>query len=196
MKYSKSPEEYFESLEYWHDEMLLVRTILQKTGLNETIKWGIPVYTFNNENIAGLAAFKSYAGLWFYQGALLKDEKNLLINANEENTKALRQMRITSASDIRADLIEQYIYESVENFKAGIKIRPEQNKPLNIPDILSQKIMQNHALEKAWNSLSLSCKREYSQYVAEAKKVETQINRIEKIIPIIMEGKGLNDKYR
>jgi uncharacterized protein YdeI (YjbR/CyaY-like superfamily) len=56
--------------------------------------------------------------------------------------------------------------------------------------------MQNHALEKAWNSLSLSCKREYSQYVAEAKKVETQINRIEKIIPIIMEGKGLNDKYR
>lgn len=196
MNFVKSPDMYFETLEYWQKEMLLLRSILQKTGLTETIKWGIPVYTFNNENISGLAAFKSYAGLWFYQGALLKDEKKLLINANEENTKALRQMRFSSASDINTDLIEQYIYESVENFKAGIKIRPEQNKPLTIPDILSQKIKQNQALDKAWNSLSLSCKREYCQYIAEAKKSETQIKRIEKIIPIILEGKGLNDKYR
>ena len=196
MQYPKSVEEYLDSLEQWKEEILLLRDIILKTGLTETVKWGIPVYAFNHENIVGLAAFKSYAGLWFYQGALLKDENKLLINANEENTKALRQMRITSTSEIRSDLIEQYIYESVENFKAGIKIKPDKNKPLIIPDILSQKIKLNNSLEIAWSNLSLSTKREYCQYVTEAKKADTQINRIEKIIPIIMEGKGLNDKYR
>ena len=196
MKYAKSVDEYLDSLEQWKEEILLLRDIVLKTGLNETLKWGTPTYTWNNENITGLAAFKSYVGLWFYQGALLKDDPKLLVNANEKITKTMRQMRFTSKSEINADIIEQYVFESVENFKAGIKIKPDLQKPLCVPDIMATFLKQNSVIEEVWNQLSLACKREYAEYISDAKKEETQLKRLEKIKPMIQERKGLNDKYK
>ena len=60
-----------------------------ETELLETIKWGVPVYTLNDKNVLGMGAFKSYVGIWFFQGAFLDDPQKKLINAQEGKTKAL-----------------------------------------------------------------------------------------------------------
>ncbi|NJO87983.1 MAG: DUF1801 domain-containing protein, partial [Chloroflexia bacterium] len=96
MKYSKSIEEYIENNPQWGKELTQLISIVRETGLEETIKWGAPTYTFNGKNIVGLGAFKSYVGLWFHQGALLADPEKKLINAQEGTTKALRQWRFNS----------------------------------------------------------------------------------------------------
>jgi uncharacterized protein YdeI (YjbR/CyaY-like superfamily) len=85
--------------------LIVMREILCSTELKETIKWGTPVYTINDKNIVGLGSFKSYVGLWFYQGVFLKDEAGVLINATEGITKAMRQWRFNSVEEIDDRLI-------------------------------------------------------------------------------------------
>src|SRR5690606_16544978 len=118
-------------------EQLTLRAIILETGLEETIKWGVPVYTWGKHHVVGMCSFKSYFGVWFYQGALLADHAQKLINANEGTTKSLRQWRMTDHSEIDKPLLQQYIYESIENFKAGRLQLPEKNKPLILPDELT-----------------------------------------------------------
>ncbi len=91
MQRAKSVDAYINQSAQWHDELKLLRRILRWTSLKEEIKWGAPCYTHNGKNVVGVGAFKSYFGLWFHQGALLKDDNNVLINAQEGKTKALRQ---------------------------------------------------------------------------------------------------------
>jgi uncharacterized protein YdeI (YjbR/CyaY-like superfamily) len=93
LKRYKTPEEYIANNKDWQKSLILLRDILLSTQMTETIKWGVPVYTFEGKNIVGTTAFKSYVGLWFFQGALLKDKKKKLINAQTGKTKALRQWR-------------------------------------------------------------------------------------------------------
>jgi len=95
MKRAKSVDEYVRDTAEWHDEIDTLRKILQSTTLIEEVKWGAPCYTHSSKNVVGLSAFKSYFGLWFHQGALLKDDQKVLLNAQEGRTKALRQWRIT-----------------------------------------------------------------------------------------------------
>jgi uncharacterized protein YdeI (YjbR/CyaY-like superfamily) len=114
---SATVDEYILSTEKWRESLELLRSILLAEGLTETIKWGGPVYTSGSKNIAGMAAFKNYVAVWFYQGALLKDEKNMLVNAQEGVTKALRQWRFESVQEIasNSDLLTKYILEAIEN---------------------------------------------------------------------------------
>ncbi|WP_366798252.1 DUF1801 domain-containing protein [uncultured Flavobacterium sp.] len=98
----------------WENELEQLHAIIRKTPLIETTKWGGPVYTYKNKNVVGIGGFKSYFGIWFYNGVFLKDEKKLLINANEENTKSLRQMRFNSINEIDEKLILAYIKEAIE----------------------------------------------------------------------------------
>jgi uncharacterized protein YdeI (YjbR/CyaY-like superfamily) len=90
MKRAASVEEYITSGGDWKESLALFRKLFQSTILEETVKWGMPVYTLNNKNVAGFSAFKSWCGIWFYQGVFLKDEEGVLINAQEGTTKALR----------------------------------------------------------------------------------------------------------
>ena len=101
----------------WENELEQLHAIIRKTPLIETTKWGGPVYTYKNKNVVGIGGFKSYFGIWFYNGVFLKDEKKLLINANEENTKSLRQMRFNSANEIDEKLILNYIKEAIETME-------------------------------------------------------------------------------
>ena len=89
----KTADEYILNAPNGKEILIVLREIIRSTELKETVKWGGPVYTLNNKNVVGLGSFKSYTGLWFYQGALLKDEAGILINATEGVTKALRQWR-------------------------------------------------------------------------------------------------------
>ena len=138
MKKYATVDEYILGNEKWQKALILLRDLLLSTGMEECIKWGGPVYTSGGKNIAGMAGFKSYVGIWFFQGALLKDDHNKLISADAEHTKALRQWRFESEDEIAADaaLIVSYAQEAIANAKAGKEIKPDRNKPLIIPEEL------------------------------------------------------------
>jgi uncharacterized protein YdeI (YjbR/CyaY-like superfamily) len=196
MKSVKTVDEYILNAKYGKDILLVLRDIIRKTGLTETIKWGSPVYTFQGKNIVGIGSFKSYSGLWFFQGALLKDKAEVLINAQEEVTKAQRQWRFTSVEEIDEKLVLDYILEAIENQKKGKEIKADRNKPLVIPDELQDAFSQNPQLKAAFCQFTPGHQREFADYVSEAKRTETRINRVQKIIPMILGKQGLNDKYR
>ena len=196
MKRHKTVNEYIKSNKQWGDALKKLRNIIIKTKLEETVKWGVPVYTFDDKNIVGIGAFKSYVGLWFFQGALLTDNKKKLVNAQEGVTKALRQMRFNSAEEINEKVILEYVKEAINNQKAGKEIKPEKKPTLSIPKELTEKIKKNAKLKKSFNQLTPFKQREFCDYISEAKREATKISRLEKVIPMIFKGIGLNDKYR
>lgn len=188
---------YIEKKEQWSKELSKLRNTLLELPIEETIKWGAPTYTFDGKNVVGLGAFKNYCGLWFFQGGLLKDEQKVLMNAQEGKTKAMLQWRFNTIDEIDTNLIKTYVLEAIENQKAGKVIKPQRNtKPLVIPEIFQQALDKDSRLKEQFESFSLSHKREYADHISEAKREATKQRRLEKIIPMILEKKGLHDKYK
>lgn len=182
----------------WNKELILLRDILLSSNLDETIKWGSPVYCKNGKNIVGLGAFKSYVGLWFFQGALLKDKHKKLINAQEDKTKALRQWRFSSFAEIEKiqKLILAYVKEAIKNCESGKEIKPERNKKIIIPKELEALLKKNKNLMLSFHRFTPGKQREFVEFITEAKREDTKVKRIEKIKPMILKGIGLNDKYK
>lgn len=196
MKRNKTVEEFLEKQKEYREELEKLREIILDAGLEETTKWGAPTYTYQGKNVVGLGAFKSYFGLWFFQGALLDDKKKKLMNAQEGVTKAMRQWRFESAVEINEKLIKEYIKESVQNIEEGREIKPARKKPLSVPPELRKALEKSAELESRFNDLNLTKKRDFAEYISSAKRDETKRKRLEKIIPMIREGIGLNDKYK
>ncbi len=192
----KTVDEYVTRHDEWWEELNKLRSILQSTPLVESIKWGFPVYTLNNKNVLGLGAFKSYVGIWFFQGGLLKDPHQLLVNAQEGKTKAMRQLRFSSLEEMNEKIIRDYVAEAIENQKKGKEIKPDLKKPLVIPDELKLAFETNQEVRDQFEKLNLTSKREFSEYIESAKREDTKKSRLEKIIPMILEGVGLHDKYK
>jgi uncharacterized protein YdeI (YjbR/CyaY-like superfamily) len=179
----------------WAEELEVLKSIINKTQLIETEKWGAPIYTHNTKNIIGIGGFKSYFGIWFFNGVFLKDEKNLLINANEENTKGLRQMRFNSIKEVDEKIILQYIKEAIDNEEKGLKIKPERKEKIAC-ELLENELKSNLDLKKAFNSFTPYKQREFTSYINDAKQEKTKLTRLEKIKPMILSNIGLHDKYR
>ena len=196
MNRAKTVDEYIANSEVFKDELIRLRSLLSSSELIETVKWGAPCYTVNGKNVVGIGAFKSYVGLWFHQGALLQDKSKVLINAQEGTTKALRQWRFNSIDEMDDELILSYIEEAIKNEKAGKSIKPNTKKPLIIPDELTSAFKDDPGLGAMFESLNLTKKREFAEYISSAKREETKLSRLDKIIPMIRDGIGLNDKYR
>ncbi len=172
-----------------------LRKLLLNAGLTETIKWNFPVYTLDDKNIAGLGSFQSYYGLWFFQGCYLKDDSQVLINAQEGKTQAMRQWRFTREDCFDIELVKKYVEEAIENHKHGLEFKP-QKKPLILPEELKKQLAADDLLSEAFELLNLTRKREFAEYIADAKQEATKLKRLEKIKPMIMTGTGLNDKYK
>ena len=189
-------DEFMASSKQWKAELIKLRSILQSTGLEETIKWGGPVYTHEGKNVVSIGGFKSYFGVWFFQGALLADKKKLLINAQEGRTKALRQMRLRSGDEIDARLIKSYVKEAVGLATQGVEIKADRRKPLTVPAELQAALRKRKRAKTRFEKLTPGKQREYNEYVASAKQHTTKQRRIDKILPMIEAGVGLNDKYR
>lgn len=196
MKRSESVDQYLENAELWRAELTTLREILRSTELEEAVKWGGPVYTFDGKNVVGLGGFKSYFGLWFFQGALLEDRKGVLINAQEGKTKALRQLRFESKREIDRRLILDYVAEAIELVRRGAEIKPDRGKPLTIPAELKAALKARPKADAAFRALTPGKRREYADHVAEAERDDTKRKRIEKVLPLIEAGGGLHDKYR
>lgn len=196
MKRYKSADEFIADQTQWKESLTKLREIILETEVKEEIKWGFPCYTWNGKNIVGLGSFNSYFGIWFYQGALLSDHAKKLINAQEGKTQAMRQWRMQGASDLNRKLIISYINEAIENQKAGRVIKPVKKKSIEIPVELVSAMNASNDLKGAFQKLSPGKQREYAEYIASAKREATRLSRLQKVVPMIMDGLGLNDKYR
>jgi uncharacterized protein YdeI (YjbR/CyaY-like superfamily) len=179
----------------WAEELGQLRAIIQKTELVETNKWGGEVYTLNNKNVLGIGGFMNYFTIWFWNGVFLKDEANVLVNANEGVTKGLRQWRFTSAKELNEKLILQYIHEAIANEKAGLVIKPEKKEAMKC-DYFEKELQNDTKLNVAFQQFSPYKQKEFWEYMATAKQEKTKVTRLEKIKPMILDGIGLNDKYR
>jgi uncharacterized protein YdeI (YjbR/CyaY-like superfamily) len=196
MQTFNSVNEFILNASFGKEILIVLREILLTTELQETVKWGAPTYTINSKNVVGMAAFKSYVGLWFYQGVFLKDEAGVLINATEGMTKALRQWRFKSVDEIDDELVLKYINEAIQNQKDGKELKPDRNKPVIIPDELKLALEEDSELENCFKRFTIGKQREFAEYIASAKQSETRLARVQKVIPLILENTGLNDKFR
>ena len=180
----------------WSSLLKEIRKVLSHCALEATIKWGAPVYTLGGKNIVGIGAFKGYAGVWFYQGALLTDPLGVLINAQEGKTKAMRQWRFTHNDQFSAKHLKAYIQEAIQNHQEGreIKASKPRSKPLEVPLLLQEYLDRKAPLADRFNSMGLTRKREFADYISEAKQNTTKERRLKKVIACIKAGRGLYEK--
>ncbi|PCJ67932.1 MAG: hypothetical protein COA58_01985 [Bacteroidetes bacterium] len=191
----KDITEFYKLNTSWSKEIQFLESIIKKTELNGTFKWGSPVYTINNKNIVGIGSFKSYVGLWFHQGVFLKDPLNILINASPDKTRGLRQWRFKSIQEMDENLIKVYLDEAIENQKLGKKIKLNRDTSYTVPQELQSELNQEE-FSNAFFNLSLGRQKEYANHIAEGKQEATRQRRVAKCIPLILTGKSLYDKYK
>lgn len=177
----------------WRNELELLRQIALGCNLEEDVKWGMPVYMLNGKNVLMIAAFKEYCALSFFKGALLKDTHKILAK-HGESSQAFRLFKFTNIKEIEklSSKIHSYIIEAIEIEKSGAKIEFKKNIE-KIPDELELKFKKIPSFKKAFFALTPGRQRGYILHFSQAKQSATRISRIEKQIPNIMNGKGLNE---
>ncbi|WP_339877321.1 DUF1801 domain-containing protein [uncultured Algoriphagus sp.] len=177
----------------WKQELEILRKIILECGLIEESKWGVPCYTYQNHNILVLSAFKDYASVSFFKGALLNDSQKILSKPGE-NTQAARLIKFTNTAEVKEmkPILKAYIFEAIEVEKAGLKVEFEK-KPEPIPEELQQKLEENPNFKIAFENLTPGRQRGYIIYFSAPKQSNTWYNRIEKFLPKILDGKGMND---
>lgn len=185
---------YIERAKNWQAEQEKLRSIVLECGLTEELKWGTPCYTSGKSNIVLIHAFKEYCALLFFKGALLHDTHGILIQQTE-NVQAARQIRFTRLSEINKlrTTLKAYIYEAIEVEKAGLKVALKKTEAYAVPEEFQKQLNKKPALKKAFEALTPGRQRGYLLYFSSAKQSQTREQRIEKYIPQIMKGKGLND---
>ncbi|PRD48723.1 hypothetical protein C5745_05610 [Sphingobacterium haloxyli] len=180
----------------WGDAIEKVQRVLNELPLDREFKWGSDVYTFGGRNVASYGGFKNHFAIWFYNGVFLKDKDNVLIAASEGKTKALRQWRFQSAEEIDPIKIKTYLQEAIQTVIDKKEIKPEKSIPRQPSGLLKETLAKDTYLQRAFDKLSPGKQKEYIEYIDTAKLEQTKTARIEKIMPLIKEGKGLHDKYK
>lgn len=185
---------FLNRAEKWQEEMERLRMIVLDCQLTEELKWGVPCYTVKNSNVVLIHAFKDYCALLFVKGSLLSDNDSILIQQTE-NVQAGRQVRFTNISQIieLETTLKAYIFEAAEIEKAGLKVEFKKTAEYNIPEELIIKFDEMPVLKTAFESLTPGRQRAYIFYFSQAKQAKTREARIEKYIPQILNGKGLDD---
>ena len=186
---------YIEKHEKWSEQLATVRAILAATELAEAVRWGGPSYLLDGSVLISLAGFKNHCAIWFHQGVFLKDAASILVNAQEGTTKGLRQIRINEGDKLDKKLIKAYVSETIANHHAGKKVAPAK-KTLQMPAELKAAMKSDAGLKAAFDALTPGRQREYADHIGSAKQEKTRVNRIEKATPLILQGVGLNDKYK
>ena len=180
----------------WQEELHRVKAILDQFPLEKTTKWGTDVYTFNGKNVVSCGGFKHFFTLWFYNGVFLTDPHQVLIAASEGKTKSLRQWRFHAASEIDEERIRAYVQEAIEVEKQGLRLAPEKFVAIPPDPIFQSALLEDPAFARAFQHLTPGKQKEYILYIQEAKQAATKHKRMDKIKPLILARKGLNDKYK
>ncbi|HRG38189.1 MAG TPA: YdeI/OmpD-associated family protein [Bacteroidia bacterium] len=185
---------YFDKAKKWQEEINKMRKIVLECHLAEELKWGCPCYTYEKKNIVLIHVFKEYCAFLFFKGALMKDKKGILIQQTE-NVQAARQVRFTSIKEITKleAVLKSYIYEAIEVEESGAKVEFKKTKEFDTPEEFQKRLDKNAKLKNAFDALTPGRQRGYLLHFSSAKQSTTRESRIEKCIPKIMDGKGLDD---
>lgn len=190
-----SVDDFLLGEQKWLKELLSLRAIALESGLTETLKWGKPCYMLEKANVAILFSFKDTCAIGFLKGALLRDEQKLL-SAPGEHSQAMRMLKFTSLQQIaeQEPVIREYLNEAVELERSGAEIVFTEHETMEPPEELKAKFRMMPELEAAFLQLTPGRQRAYLMYFSQAKQSETRVSRIEKYVPLILRGKGLNDR--
>jgi uncharacterized protein YdeI (YjbR/CyaY-like superfamily) len=185
---------FFNKDSKWQQEYGKLRTIALECGLTEELKWGCPSYTLGGKNIVLIHGFKEYCAYLFFKGALLKDESGILIQQTP-NVQIPRQIRVTNVKEVTklAPTLKAYIKEAIEVEKAGVKVALKKTSEYEMPEELQNKLDEDPTLRKAFYALTPGRQRGYIYYISQAKQSKTREARVEKYIPHILMGKGIDD---
>jgi len=185
---------FLSKAEKWREETETLRKMLLGFPLTEELKWGKPCYSFQESNIVIIIGLKETCALMFCKGALLKDANGLLTKPGA-NTQAGRWLKFTSLQEItkQKSFIKAYVQEAIDAEKAGLKITFKKVTEFTVPEELQKKLDTLPTFKKAFSSLTPGRQRGYLLYFSGAKQSKTREARVEKCLPQILEGKGLND---
>lgn len=185
--------QFIKKIKIWNDEVVELRKILLTTKLVEDMKWGYPCYTHNESNVVIIQPFKSYLGLMFFKGTLLKDTKKLLVS-NGPNSQHTKRLEFDSVQNVKkmAATIKAYVKEAVKIEESGKKVEVKQ-KVISLPEELKKAFKAQPKLKKAFEALTPGRQRAYLFFIAGAKQSATRQSRIEKWTPKILQGKGMFD---
>lgn len=177
----------------WHDEFEELRRIILDCQLDEDVKWRHPCYTLQGKNVVLIHGFKEYCAILFMKGALLKDAKHLLVAPGA--MQAARQIRFTNVQEIAQlePTLKAYIREAIQAEKSGLKVKLKKTAEYKVPDEFKKKLNDMPALKAAFGALTPGRQRGYLLYFAGAKQSTTRQSRVEKCMPQILKGKGLED---
>jgi uncharacterized protein YdeI (YjbR/CyaY-like superfamily) len=185
---------FFNKAKKWQEEYDRLRMIVLDCGLTEELKWGCPCYTFEKSNVVLIHGFKEYCALLFFKGALLKDAKGILVQQTE-NVQAARQIRFKNIEEIvrMEPVLRAYIKEAAKLEKAGKKVSLKKTSEFKMPEEFRDVLDRTPAVKKAFYALTPGRQRGYLLYFSSAKLSKTRESRIEKSMPQILKGKGLDD---
>lgn len=187
-------DELIAKSKLWKEELTELRSIVLKTGLVEEVKWHQPCYSFEGKNLVILGSFKEFCTLMFFKGALLKDAEKIL-EFQGQNSQSAKIVKFTNVQQIKdlGPVLKAYIQEMMALEKSGAKIELKKIDEYKIPEELEATFKVDPEFEKAFKALTPGRQRAYMFHFSSAKQEATRFSRIEKYIPKIMQGKGLND---
>lgn len=170
-----------------------LRAVILKAepAIVEDWKWG-PNY-YKEGMVCGFWHFKKHVNLVFFQGALLKDKKKILLR-NPGNVHN-RHIKFTDVNQVDEKLLTEYITEAVMNNEKGLKLRETVDKNVTVPEDL-KRLLAKHKLLAYFENLPYSHKKEYVQWIEGAKKEETRQRRLDSAIIKLKAKEGLLDKYK
>lgn len=185
---------FFDKQTKWKGAYQALREIALSLELTEELKWGCPCYTMGKSNVVLIHGFKDYCAVLFMKGAIMKDPKKLLIQQTP-NVQAARQMRFTSLEEVekKSTVIKSYMKEAIRVEKSGARVELKDTAQFNMPEEFRKALAQMKELKKAFYGLTPGRQRGYLLYFSSAKQTKTRMARIEKYVPLILEGKGLED---
>ena len=180
--------------ERWEAEIAEMRRVLADFAMKEECKWGKPTYTVDGKNIVIMQGFKEYFGLGFFQGALLRDRKKVLVQLG--HVQAGRVMKFTSVKDItaQASTIKAYVREAIAVEKAGLRMERNKTSDFPVPEELTERFRRDERFKRAFEALTPGRQRSYLYHFAAAKQSATRVARIEKAMPAIFEGRGFLER--
>ena len=185
---------FFDKATKWQEEYRQLRKIMLDCGLTEELKWGVPCYTSGGKNIVLIHGFKEYCAILFHKGVLLQDAKGILIQQTEHG-QAARQVRFTGAEEIvkMKATLKAYVREAIKVEEAGLQVEMKTTREFAMPEEFQKVLADDAALKRAFKALTPGRQRGYLLHFSSAKQSKTRVARIEKAIPGIMDGKGLED---
>lgn len=185
---------FFAKAKKWQAEMEKLRIIVLECPLTEELKWYQPCYTYGGNNVLIISGFKEYCALNFFKGALLGDPEGILIRPGK-NTQSGSQIRFTNLQQIAEmeDILKRYVYEAIEAEKAGLKVQYKKTEEFAVPVEFQSRLDEYPALKTAFESLTPGRQRAYLLHFGAPKQSGTRSARVDKNIPRILGGKGLND---